>query len=44
MSSAREAAVQALVRTEEGGYSNLVLKSQLACFGGTAQELSLIHI
>ena len=38
MSSAREAAVQARVRTEEGGYSNLVLKSQLARFGGTAQE------
>ena len=38
LSSAREAAVQALVRTEEGGYSNLVLKSQLARFGGTAQE------
>lgn len=30
--------MQALVRTEEGGYSNLVLKSQLARFGGTAQE------
>ena len=38
MSGAREAAVQALVRTEAGGYSNLVLKSQLARFAGTAQE------
>ena len=30
--------MQALVRTEAGGYSNLVLKSQLARFAGTAQE------